>query len=532
MSGKKDQGVSLSLREKAAYGVGAIGKDMAFQIVTAFYMVFLIQMENLNGIAVGVFFMVARLWDAVNDPMMGMIVDRTKTKWGKYRPWLFIGTLSNALIMLLMYLDFNVANVGKYIIYFSLYLLWGMTYTLMDVPYWSMVPALSKTESERNNISSLARTFAAIGAACVVGGVPIILGGTTWTKPTFFYVSLVFTLIYVALMMITCIFTKEKIQIEGEKIRFKDIFLNFKRNDQLRAYSYQFIFYACATTLLSTIAIYFFTFVFGSTTMLTVFISVGGVLGTGVGMVLYPLICKKLGRDRTYSYSMLAIIIGFAIMTVSAFVFPFEGEIKSKIFGRCDTAKEYVGLAVLFIGGIIAFFAQGTLNVGSTVMLADTVDYGEWKTGKRTDSITFSTQTLIYKFANAISALVLGLVASIGNLPNSNNGDQLDVTAEISRLGVVSINVAIFVIPLILAVPAYFLYKKFYKFNGEYKDRILEELDVRRKESGLVTIDGEVMADEDSAVAKDTISDNSESVRDADGVADGNGVAVEENKEN
>ncbi len=488
----KGEGVALSLREKVSYGVGAIGKDMAFQIVTAFYMVFLIQMENLNGIAVGVFFMAARLWDAVNDPMMGMIVDRTRTKWGKYRPWLFIGTLSNAVIMLLMYLDFNVANAGKYVIYFSLYLLWGMTYTLMDVPYWSMVPALSKTESERNNISSLARTFAAIGAACVVGGVPIILGGSdTWTKQTFFYVSLVFTIIYVVLMMITCIFTKEKITIEGEKIGFKDIFLNFKRNDQLRAYSYQFIFYACSTTLLSTIAIYFFTFVFGSITMQTVFIAVGGALGTGIGMVVYPAICKKLGRDRTYSYSMIAIIVGFAVMTVAAFGFPFEGEIKSQILGRCDTAREYVGLVVLFIGGIIAFFAQGILNVGSTVMLADTVDYGEWKTGKRTDSITFSTQTLIYKFANAISALVLGLVASIGNLPNSNNGDQLDVTAEISRIGVISINVAIFVIPLILAIPAYFLYKKFYKFNGEYKDRILVELDVRRRENGTLVIDGE-----------------------------------------
>ncbi len=488
----KGEGVALSLREKVSYGVGAIGKDMAFQIVTAFYMVFLIQMENLNGIAVGVFFMAARLWDAVNDPMMGMIVDRTRTKWGKYRPWLFIGTLSNAVIMLLMYLDFNVANAGKYVIYFSLYLLWGMTYTLMDVPYWSMVPALSKTESERNNISSLARTFAAIGAACVVGGVPIILGGSdTWTKQTFFYVSLVFTIIYVVLMMITCIFTKEKITIEGEKIGFKDIFLNFKRNDQLRAYSYQFIFYACSTTLLSTIAIYFFTFVFGSITMQTVFIAVGGALGTGIGMVVYPAVCKKLGRDRTYSYSMIAIIVGFAVMTVAAFGFPFEGEIKSQILGRCDTAREYVGLVVLFIGGIIAFFAQGILNVGSTVMLADTVDYGEWKTGKRTDSITFSTQTLIYKFANAISALVLGLVASIGNLPNSNNGDQLDVTAEISRIGVISINVAIFVIPLILAIPAYFLYKKFYKFNGEYKDRILGELDVRRRENGTLVIDGE-----------------------------------------
>lgn len=188
---------------------------------------------------------------------------------------------------------------------------------------------------------------------------------------------------------------------------------------------------------------------------------------------------------------MIAIIVGFAVMTVAAFGFPFEGEIKSQILGRCDTAREYVGLVVLFIGGIIAFFAQGILNVGSTVMLADTVDYGEWKTGKRTDSITFSTQTLIYKFANAISALVLGLVASIGNLPNSNNGDQLDVTAEISRIGVISINVAIFVIPLILAIPAYFLYKKFYKFNGEYKDRILGELDVRRRENGTLVIDGE-----------------------------------------
>ena len=159
--------MKLSFAEKAGYGVGALGKDMACGIVNTFLMFYFTDVVGLAPAFLGVLFMAARIWDAINDPMAGWLVDNTRGRMGKFRPWILAGTLSNTAVLLVLFSNPSIRGAGQYVFYSVVYILWGMTYTLEDISYWSMIPALADDEAERNTISVIPRIFAAAGNVAV-----------------------------------------------------------------------------------------------------------------------------------------------------------------------------------------------------------------------------------------------------------------------------------------------------------------------------------------------------------------------------
>ena len=159
----------LPARQKYAFGIGAIGKDAICNLVGAFLMLYFTDTLGLNPAFVGVLFAVARIWDAVNDPMMGMICDNTRTRFGKFRIWLIIGTLVNSVFFILLFTTLGIekGSTTMYIYVSVMYILYGMTYTIMDVPYWSWLPNLSSNPHERESISVIPRIFASFGGFIV-----------------------------------------------------------------------------------------------------------------------------------------------------------------------------------------------------------------------------------------------------------------------------------------------------------------------------------------------------------------------------
>ena len=129
----------LSFREKYSYGIGALGKDLVYAIVSSYLMIYFTDLVGLSPAFVGTLFLLVRLWDAINDPVMGMIVDNTRTKWGKFRPWILIGTIMNAVILIFLFKRPNLEGTSLYVYYSIIYTLWGMSYTVMDIPYWGLI---------------------------------------------------------------------------------------------------------------------------------------------------------------------------------------------------------------------------------------------------------------------------------------------------------------------------------------------------------------------------------------------------------
>ena len=158
----------LTAKEKIAYGLGAVGKDMVYMLSASYVLYYFQDILGVSAIAMGIILMIARVFDAFNDPIMGVIVAKTKTRWGKFRPWLMIGTITNAVILIVMFSAPPALNGGGLIAYAAVtYILWGITYTMMDIPYWSMIPAFTESGKEREGLTTLARSAAGVGSALV-----------------------------------------------------------------------------------------------------------------------------------------------------------------------------------------------------------------------------------------------------------------------------------------------------------------------------------------------------------------------------
>ena len=158
----------LGVKEKAAYGLGAVGKDMVYMLSASYVLYYFQDIMGVNTIAMGVILLVARVFDAFNDPIMGVVVAKTRTRWGKFRPWLLIGTITNAILLVLMFSAPPSFDGGGLVAYAAVtYIVWGITYTMMDIPYWSMVPAFTNSGREREGLSALARSCAGVGSALI-----------------------------------------------------------------------------------------------------------------------------------------------------------------------------------------------------------------------------------------------------------------------------------------------------------------------------------------------------------------------------
>ena len=158
----------LTGKEKFAYGIGAVGKDMVYMLSASYILYYFQDIMKTSAIAMGVILLVARVFDAFNDPIMGVVVAKTKTRWGKFRPWLLIGTITNAVILFLMFAAPPTLDGKGLVAYAAVtYILWGVTYTMMDIPYWSMIPAFTEGGKEREGLSALARSCAGVGSALV-----------------------------------------------------------------------------------------------------------------------------------------------------------------------------------------------------------------------------------------------------------------------------------------------------------------------------------------------------------------------------
>ena len=430
----------LTSREKYSYGIGAYGKDLACGIVYTFLMIYFTDVVGINPAFVGTLFLMARLWDAINDPIMGMIVDNTRSRFGKFRPWIFIGTILNSVVLFLLFRKPDLEGTSLYLYYSVMYILWGMTYTIMDIPYWSMIPTLATTKEDREKISVVPRIFASLGGLTVTTfGIALVnkLGNGNQIKG-FEYFALGIVIIFIISTIVTCINVKEKtqVQVNNEKVNIKQAFNILKQNDQLLVFIGIVLAYNLAMQLAGGAAIYYFKYVAGKESLFSLY-SFFKVAEIG-GLMLFPVVTRKIGRQQVFRMATILPMFGLITLFISGLIAP-----QSILF--------------ISVSAVLLNLGSGFLLGSTTVMLADIVDYGEYKLGSRNESIIFSAQTLLVKLASALSGWLIGVGLSlIGYVAGA---------AVQSNITIIGIRVIMTIIPSIVALVMYVIYKSKYKIN-------------------------------------------------------------------
>ena len=231
--------MNLTKKEKFSFGFGALGKDAICCFVGNFLMFYFTDVLFLAPAFVGTLFFVARIWDAINDPMMGLVVDNAHNRFGKFRTWLLVGTLLNAVVFFAMFNTFGLHGKALYIYVSIAYILYGMTYTIMDVPYWSWLPNLTNDPHERESVSVIPRFFASLAGFSIgvfglgmINGMDKIFGNGDRTAG-FRMVALVISILFVFTISVTIVNVKEK---AAEHTSFKQIINILFKNKQLIAY--------------------------------------------------------------------------------------------------------------------------------------------------------------------------------------------------------------------------------------------------------------------------------------------------------
>ena len=450
--------MKLTFREKYSYGIGAFGKDLVYALVATYLMMFFTDEVGISSVFVGGLFFVSRFWDAINDPIMGKIVDNTNTKWGKFRPWLLIGTLINAVVLIFLFINPAKFLSGKmvYVYCSAAYILWGMTYTIMDIPYWSMIPTLATTKEDREKISVVPRIFASLGGLTVTTfGIALVnkLGNGNQIKG-FEYFALGIVIIFIISTIVTCINVKEKtqVQVNNEKVNIKQAFNILKQNDQLLVFIGIVLAYNLAMQLAGGAAIYYFKYVAGKESLFSLY-SFFKVAEIG-GLMLFPVVTRKIGRQQVFRMATILPMFGLITLFISGLIAP-----QSILF--------------ISVSAVLLNLGSGFLLGSTTVMLADIVDYGEYKLGSRNESIIFSAQTLLVKLASALSGWLIGVGLSlIGYVAGA---------AVQSNITIIGIRVIMTIIPSIVALVMYVIYKSKYKINGSFHDEILQVIGSRKK---------------------------------------------------
>ena len=470
--------MKLSGAAKASYGLGAVGKDMVYMLSASYVLYYFQDILGVSAAAMGIILMAARVFDAFNDPIMGAIVAKTKTKWGKFRPWLLIGTITNAIVLALMFSAPPAINGSGLVAYAAVtYILWGVTYTMMDIPYWSMIPAFTEGGKEREGLTTLARSCAGVGSAIItiitvmsVSALGHLFGGAGITdreveRIGFSYFSIAIALLFVIFTVVCCLFVKEKSTVDMKTASIGEMFKALIQNDQAMAVVVAIVIVNCSIYITSNLVIYFFKYDFGGTGWrgdYTLFSTFGGGIQILAMMLLYPFLRKFFTSIKIYFISMGMAIVGYISLLILA-----------------STAMNNVFL--LFIPGFFIFAANGMLSVITTVFLANTVDYGELKNNRRDESVIFSMQTFVVKLASGISALIAAIALQVLSLSNdtAETATEIDYSAGVVLSQKMGLRMTMTIIPIIGLVFAIIWFKKKYILTDEKIDEIAKELKTR-----------------------------------------------------
>lgn len=449
---------------KYMFGLGTIGRDMLYTLVSMylmFYLTDILELPNSTMWWITTIMMIGRIFDAVNDPIMGVLVDNTHSRFGKFKPWITLGALLSGAVAVLLFTDFGLRGAGFIAMFAVLYLFWDIGFTANDIAYWSMMPSLSIDQKEREKIGAFARICANIGLFAVVGGiVPITnaLGDAFGSMKTAYFVfSIAIVIIMWLGQSITVFGVREyKNVFKSEEVTtLKGMIKAIFQNDQLLYTAIAMSLFMIGYSTTTGFGLYFFKYAYGNEEMYSLFAVVLGISQI-IALAIFPLFSKRYSRKTLYTGATVFVVAGYILF----------------FFSPMDMI--YIGAA-----GVLIFLGQAFIQLLMLMFLADSIEYGQWKLGKRNESVTFAVQPFINKLGSAIENGIVGAVVIISGI------NEAASAADVTQEGLLMMKSAMLIFPLLCIAAGYIVYLAKYKIDSKLYKKILSDL----QESGDLNLE-------------------------------------------
>lgn len=372
--------------ERVAYFGGIAGQNMIYSFMSAYVVFFFTDLLLIEKGIVTAITVIASLWDTVNDPMMGMITDKTRTKLGKFRPYLIFGPILIVIMSLLCFVKLDLSPGTTILVAGLGYILWGMAYTVYDIPVWAVTSTISTKSEERTMMITLGKLGGTVGSAIVTVAAIMVINafGGERTASAYTYAALIFVVGGGILMFITGLTIRERVPQEKETVSIRKNIKTITSNRPMLALMVTLLISNLALVLRQTAQLYFVVYVWQDSSLLTP-IGVALILGMCTGMILTPYLIKKMDKRKLF------------------FCYATFGAITSLIPYLIDVQNVTLGL--IFLG--LSFFATGGSSIICSTMLLDAVEYSEYKLGYRGEGIIFSVNTFLTKLSTTIAKMIL-----------------------------------------------------------------------------------------------------------------------------
>ena len=443
-------------RNRLCFGMGTIGRDMFYSFEANTILYFLsdvLGLQRWEFAAASLILSFLRIFDAVNDPITGLLIDNIRSPWGKFKPAILVGGLLSSIFFILLF-----SGIGTgwtfVVIFGAAYLLWDIAFGINDIGYWTLLPAMSSDQKQREKIGTFARLCANIGMYIVMVAWQPVTTACGDTPEVWFWCAVVIAVIYMMGLLIPLLGVKENRETmeKQESTSLKQMWDALTKNDQLLWTTLSMGLFMIGYCTTVNFAVYYMKYLFGDEGMYVVLVAVVGVSQLAT-LAAYPAVARKLNRKQLYTLGTVLVVAGYVIFFVAE-----------------------VSIVLIALAAVLVFVGQAFIQTLMLMFLADTVEYGQWKLGKRNESITFSIQPLINKIGGALATGVTSMTLIISGI--KVDGGTVDMIGDEGKM---LVKASMFVLPLVFIVLGYVIYRKKYKISEEFYAGMLEDLRQREE---------------------------------------------------
>jgi lactose/raffinose/galactose permease len=460
------------MKQKISYALGAFGHDIYYGTLSTYFMIFVTKsmfegapkatqakmIALVTSLVVGI-----RLVEIVFDPIIGGIIDNTKTKWGKFRPWLCVGGTISALCLAMLFTNFfglATSNQTLFtIVFIFVFIILDCSYSFKDIAFWSMIPALTEDSRERGKIATIARFASSLGSnGTTLAVIPIIsfftlmfTGHSGQAASGWFAFGVIAAVIYGVTSWIAALGTKENNSIlrqQKEKISVKDTFSALAKNDQLMWVSLSYLLFAIGYIATTAVLMLYFQYVIGNIAAFSIVGVVSSICGI-ISVPLFPVVTKFISRKYIYTLGIVAMLISYLLFSSAS-----------------------SSLVLVIIGLVFFYFPYQLIFLSVLMTISDSVEYGQWKNGTRNEAVTLSLRPLLDKIAGALSNGIVGFISVACGM--MGNAQASDITAR----GISTFKLYSFYLPgaLMIVSAVIFLFK--IKLTEKKHAEIVKDLEV------------------------------------------------------